>query len=114
MVDQPEPLTAILDGPGKRSVLPRGWRFCDHDMGAGIDEGVCWKSVVDTVDPPAGDVGLNAHLVEEFHVFPGFRRTARIVLDLIEDDHGVLRSQPRNGHQGRQECYKKQARNHMT
>jgi hypothetical protein len=92
LVDESQPFASILKAACEGPELTRPRRLGHHQVGTWINERPCWKGVANPLDSPAGEIGKDAHLVEQLDPLPVFRLTDRIVVDFIEDHHRIRRS----------------------
>ena len=89
MIEKAKFLPAIFQIAGKGSKLACGGLFRDDKVTAGGDKGARWKGKIDAVDTPAREVSEDPHLVEEFNPLSLLRGALRVVLNLVENHHGV-------------------------
>ena len=91
LVDQPQGLAAVVEAAGEGSELARAGAFCHHEVIAGIDERALGENVSYAVEPPAGDIGLDPHLVEQLDPLASLGCSGRVVMHLVDHHHRVRR-----------------------
>ena len=90
LIAQVDGLASIIETSGEGTDFPPAGRLGDDEVSPGTDHGSGRKGVIDpSREAPAGEVDLDAHLVEEFEPFAAFGSPDRIVVDLVEDDDAV-------------------------